>query len=154
MLALAACLLASALFAAKQRDWKTGKVIDSTMSQNSYVTGAVTNSSANGGITATTIGNTTTGTANAQSTSSTTVQRVTVQRNELLILGDDYSYIIEDTHRKGGPLLATALANRKHGCRFIVGDDIKYAQEKGDLWVIDADGKECKVPIVRQQKRQ
>jgi hypothetical protein len=44
-----------------------------------------------------------------------------------------------------------ALANRKHGCRFVIGEDIKYAQEKGYLWVLDPDGKECKIPIIRQQ---
>jgi hypothetical protein len=46
------------------------------------------------------------------------------------------------------------IANRRHGCRFIVGDNVKYSQEKGDLWVLDADGKEFKVPILRQERRE
>jgi hypothetical protein len=92
-------------------------------------------------------------TATGQSTSTTSIRRVAVQTNELLIEGDDYSYVVQDSRRKGGPILATALANRKHGCRFVVGEDIKYAQEKGDLWVLDADGKECKISILKQVKK-
>jgi hypothetical protein len=46
-----------------------------------------------------------------------------------------------------------AINNRHHGCRFIVGEDIKYAQEKGYLWVLDPDGRECKIPIMRQQAK-
>jgi len=45
------------------------------------------------------------------------------------------------------------IANHRHGCRFVVGDDVKYSQERGDLWVLDADGKECKEPILRQERR-
>ena len=77
---------------------------------------------------------------------------MTVQTNELLIAGEGYLYVISDDRRKGGPILSTALHNRHHGCRFIVGEDVKYAQEKGDLYAIDADGKECKTTILRQQK--
>jgi len=170
------CMLAiasPAFCAQKERAWKVGRVLDSAMSQATYVTGAFTNTSGS----ATTVGNstaTTTGSAtmlghtanfgsttntsgiattSAHSTSTTMLQHVTVQTNELVVVGDDYLYIIQDTRRKGGPLLATALANRKHGCRFIVGEDIKYSQEKGDIWVIDPDGKECKETILRQEKK-
>jgi len=40
---------------------------------------------------------------------------------------------------------------RSH-CRFIVGDDVKYRQEKSMLRVVDADGKECTGEIVRQER--
>jgi hypothetical protein len=71
-----------------------------------------------------------------------------------MIVADKYFYVIRDTLSYiPGALLGNALANRKHGCRFIVGEDIKYAQEKGYLWVLDPDGKECKIPILRQQLR-
>jgi hypothetical protein len=45
------------------------------------------------------------------------------------------------------------IVNRKHGCRFIVGEDIRYSQQKGYLWVLDPDDKECKTEIIRQEKR-
>lgn len=67
-------------------------------------------------------------------------------------MGADYVYTVQDSTRRGGGLLTTALANRKHGCRFIVGDEIKYAQEKRKLCVLDADGKECGLDIVRQER--
>lgn len=154
-LTLALALLVSG--AKKERTWKTGRVLDSNTTQQSYVTGSVTNTTGTATATgsSTTLGSTTVGTAAAsgQSTSTTTVQRVSLKTNQLLIVGDDYLYIIEDTVRTHVYLLAKKLAERHHGCRFIVGEDIKYSQEKGDLWVIDADGKECKTPIVRQEKK-
>jgi hypothetical protein len=146
-------------FAAKEaRTWKTAKVLDSATSQQSFVTGSVTNTSgtATTNGSSTTMGSTTTGTATTtgHSTSTTALQRVTIQANELVLVGDDYLYVVRDERRKGGPVLATAIHNRHHGCRFIVGEDVKYSQEKGELWILDADGKECKVPILRQQKKE
>jgi len=139
--------------------------MDSALSSAVYVTGAVTNTSgtatASGTGTATTTGAGTTvmsgtATASGQSTSSTAIQRIAVQANELLIVADKYLYVVRDSKSYVSGLdamLRNAIANRKHGCRFVVGEDIKYAQEKGDLWVLDSDGKECKVAILRQQVR-
>ena len=173
LLLLNGAFMAVAFGGHKERSWKTAHVLDSTVSLERYVTGAVTQT--NG--TATSVGaSTTTGEATAvsiggvtaaagssstssvattagNSTSTTRLQNVTIQSNELLLVTDEFLYIIRDERRRGGPLLATAIANRHHGCRFIVGDDVKYSQEKGDLWVLDADGKECKVPILRQERR-
>jgi hypothetical protein len=139
------------IFAAKKdRDWKTGKVADSAMSSGEYTRGATTTA-------------TTTGTVSPDygagsivhgtTTATTTVRRVKVDTNNLIILGDDYTYTVQDSTRHGGGLLTTALANRKHGCRFIVGDEIKYAQDKHRLHVLDADGKECRLDVVRQERR-
>jgi hypothetical protein len=153
VIVLAAAVIPAMPAAKKERAWKLGMVRDSSTSQETYATGAVTSTNANGTVNATTTGGNTSGTVNARSTSTTSIQHVTVKINELLIAGDDYLYIIQDSRRQGGPILATALRNRKHGCRFIVGEQIKYAQEKSDLWVLDVDGKECKVPILRQEKR-
>jgi hypothetical protein len=50
--------------------------------------------------------------------------------------------------------LTRALANRKHGCRYIVGNAIQYAQEKNILYVRDTDGKEGELDIVRQERLQ
>jgi len=165
------CVLPLALSAAKDRDWQIGRVLDSAMSRQVYTLGSITNTSgsatasgvatANTTSTATTIGNTTalqsstsvnsTAAASGQSTSYTAIQRAAVQTNELLIVTHRYLYVIEDTRTYAPGFLINALANRKRGCRFVVGEDIKYAQEKGYLWVLDPDGKECKVPIMRQQ---
>jgi hypothetical protein len=71
----------------------------------------------------------------------------------VIVVGDDYVYTVQDSIQKGGGLLTRALANRKRGCRFIVGEEIQYAQDKGNLSVLDADGKECKLQIIRQEKR-
>jgi hypothetical protein len=173
LLTLTLALALLAFGAKKERNWKTGRVLDSNTTQQSYVTGSVTNTTGTattvGGSTATTsgssirVGNTTTmsssttasgsATTTENSTSTTSLQRVSLKTNELLIVGDDYLYIIEDTVRTHVYLLAKKLAERHHGCRFVVGEDVKYSQEKGDLWVIDADAKECKVAILRQEKK-
>lgn len=71
----------------------------------------------------------------------------------MIIAGEDYVYNVEDVEERGGvPAVAIghAIANRHHGCRFVVGVQIKYAQEKSKLFVVDADGKECKVSILRE----
>jgi len=53
----------------------------------------------------------------------------------------------------GGKYAYTILDQQKHGRRFIIGDDVKYAQDKRKLYVLDADGKECKLDIIRQERR-
>ena len=96
-------------------------------------------------------------------TTRTTVDRASVKTNRLVIVGDPYAYEVEDSIKRGGPTqgsegagyqLGRILANRKHGCRFIVGEDIKYSQEKDKLVVLDPDGKECRLDIVRQERVQ
>jgi hypothetical protein len=171
--ALLTCM-SVAVVAAKDRAWQLGRVLDSALSRQIVTLGSVTNTSGtttasgvavgNTAGTATTVGNTTTlqgttaingsATASSQSTSYTAIQRAAVQNNELLIVTDRYLYVIEDSrsYMPGRPLM-NAINNRHHGCRYIVGEDIKYAQEKGYLWILDPDGRECKVPIVRQQAK-
>ena len=39
-----------------------------------------------------------------------------------------------------------------HSCRFVIGDYVRYAQDRGKLFVIGADGTECKFDIVRQER--
>jgi hypothetical protein len=55
---------------------------------------------------------------------------------------------------ESGPLLRKAIDNHKRACRFVIGDDIKYVQEKSKLIVLDPDGKECNLDIVRQARLQ
>jgi hypothetical protein len=145
---------ARVLAAEKARDWKTGKVLGSAVDKGTYATGSTTSGSINGTVSPDYGGGST---LNATTTANTRVRNVTVKTNTLIILGDDYAYTIEDATQRtdslrAGSLLGTALANRKHGCRFIVGEDIKYAQEKDRLYILDADGKECRLDILRQEK--
>jgi hypothetical protein len=71
-----------------------------------------------------------------------------LQVNQLALVGDEYTYTVQEAkvRSNGSPLgdIASALENRRHGCHFIVRDDVTYWQEKSTLHVIDADGKECK----------
>ena len=114
-------------------NWKTAKVLDSATAK-------------------TLAESQTTGTGVAASSMSFP----TVNDKQLMLLGDEFSYLIEDT-RMGGPtsaigLAARAISNKHHGCHFIVGDGVKYWQEKTTLHVLDADGKECKVEVLRQER--
>lgn len=120
---------AALLSAGKHAEYKTAKVLDSAVTRETHSDGAITGS---------------------------VFHDVTVQTDQLLLVADDYYYVVADTRERSqnlGRALATKLTERHHGCRFIVGETVKYAQDKGDLYVLDVDGKECKVAIVRQQKR-
>jgi hypothetical protein len=138
-----------ALAANKNRDWRIGKVADSAVTTREYTKSATTTATTTGTISpdygaGSTVRSTT--------TANTVVRHVEIDTNKLIVVGADYIYTVQDSTQHGGGLLTTALANRKHGCRFILGDDIKYAQDKRNLYVLDADGRECRLNIVRQEK--
>jgi hypothetical protein len=80
----------------------------------------------------------------------------TISDTQLMILAPEFAYVIEDTRVTGKTsligLTERAISNRHHGCRFIVGDDVRFWQEKAILHVIDTDGKECKVEVLRQER--
>jgi hypothetical protein len=71
--------------------------------------------------------------ADQQPTTGKLLNQVTVRESEVRIVGKDYEYLAYDGTSAETGLLTRSLANRKHGCRFIVNDDIKYAQEKTKL---------------------
>lgn len=132
--------LATCVHAADKRDWKTGKVLDSQAAKTYVVSGASSNDWAGNGT-------------------EIQVRHMAIQSTQLVILGAEYSFVIDDSVEKAVGLqvqgsLTRALANRKHGCRYIVGNAIQYAQEKNSLYVRDVDGKECKLDIVRQERLQ
>jgi hypothetical protein len=151
---LFAILLAAPGICAKKevRDWKTGRVLDSHLAKSSVATGSTTNT--NG--TATVNASDTSATVSGQSTSSTRIDFADIRDNQLVILGDEFAYVVEDTRVSGGhgllSITAHAISNRKHGCRFIVGDNVEYSQTKGTLYILDADQKECKLDILRQER--
>jgi len=158
---LTAIAASSALAAKKDLAWKTGKVLDSQAAKTYFQSGATTNGSSDttASGSAVTYGNITTSSAAAHTNSSaeTQIHHMAIQSTQLLIVGNEYAYLVNDDVEKavGSPLrgsLSRAIANRKHGCRYIVGDSIQYAQEKNNLWVTDGDGKKCKLEIVRQER--
>jgi hypothetical protein len=136
--------------AKKERDWKTGKVADSTVSSSEYTRGATTTARTTGTVSPDYGAGST---VNANTTATTTVRHVEVDTNNLIVVGADYIYTAQQSTQHGGGLITT-LVNLKRSCRFIVGDEIKYDQDKRHLYVVDADGRECKLEIVRQERRQ
>lgn len=136
LLALAVTILAGD----KEHDWKTGKVLDSQLAKSWVPVGETTVSS----------------TTETTGVSTTRIDFANIRDNQLVIIGDEFAYVVEDTRVSGGHglvgITAHAIANRKHGCRFIVGDDVKYWQDRAILHVVDADGKECKADVIRQER--
>jgi hypothetical protein len=137
--------LPALLLGAKDQDWKTGKVLDSATAKTYVQTGATTNT------TVTPSGN------SADATSRTTIQNMAIRDTQLAIVSDDFAYVVEDTRTQSGfstvhGAIIHAVSGRHHGCRFIVGDSVKFYQEKAILHVIDADGKECKTEVLRQER--
>lgn len=97
-----------------QHEWKTGKVLDSRLVKSSVPVGATTDSNSTavttGQSTSTTIGSTTdtTGTAvtSGQTTSSTQIVFANIRDNQLVILGNEFAYVVEDRASLVGPSLA------------------------------------------------
>jgi hypothetical protein len=153
----------STAYAAKQIDWKTGRVLDTQSAKTFVQTGSSTqaNATANtfGTASSTTSGNfssgTYSGTTGVHGTSETQIHSMTIQETQLLIVTNEFLYVVTDTVQKGIGLngsLARAIANRKHGCHVIVNDPVQYSQDKSTLLLMDVDGKVCKMEIVRQER--
>jgi hypothetical protein len=120
-------VLATLLIAGKQQpEWQTGKIADAS-SVSSYI-------------------------------QTSTNRPTTIHDAQVVIIGSEYAYVINDSTSRspliggGQSPVVRAIANRGKGCRYIVGDPIKYWQEKDKLHVRDADGKECKLDIIRQER--
>lgn len=64
---------------------------------------------------------------------------ITVTTAELSITGAGYIFTVRD-------------ADSKKPCRYIVGDNVKYVQDKLLMYLIDADGTECKGQIMKQER--
>ena len=127
-------LTASEVVAAeKPRDWQTGKVLDSQSQR--YFAGTVGSGSTNGTV------NTDTGTYHDQSNnSSTAIYRV---YETFLIEGDQYVYLAQEHLRWRWSKAANVTVN----------GPVKYAVEKRKLYVVDEDGKEHEMDIVKKTLR-
>jgi hypothetical protein len=144
-----------------KRVWNTGTVLDSASSRTYLTTGATTQSSATTSGSATAVSNgamtTASGVATTNQTTTTAIHHTVVQDTQLLIVGVDYEYVVDDPVLRsvGNPLhgsLTRAIANRGHGCRFVIGEYALYWQDGSRLHLLDRDGKECKLDIVRQER--
>jgi hypothetical protein len=134
---LAALLLANAAAGAeKQRDWQTGKVLDSERSR--YFAGTV--GSANTTGTAQANGNY--GTYQGQTKSSQTAVYRTYET--FLIEGESYAYLAQERLRWRWSKPANLTVN----------GPVKFAVEKRKLFVIDEDGKEHDMEIIKKVLRQ
>jgi hypothetical protein len=124
--------LASATAADKQRDWQTGKVLDSE--RNRYFVGTVGNANTTG--TAQINGNN--GTYQASTTSSQSALYKVYET--FLIEGDSYAYLAQERLRWRWSKPANLTVN----------GPVKYAVEKRKLFVVDEDGKEHEMEIVKK----
>ena len=136
IVSLATVFVSLALAAEKQRDWQTGKVLDSQRSR--YFAGTVGNANTTG--TAQANGNYGTYQGNTNS-SQTAVYRVF---ETFLIEGDTHAYLAQERLKWRWSKPANLTVN----------GPVKYAVEKRKLFVMDEDGKEHEMEIVKKTIRQ
>jgi len=121
------------LSGAKQRDWQTGKILDSQRQR--YFAGTVGSGSTNGTV------DEGSGTYRGQTNSSSTaVYRVF---ETFVIEGDKYVYLAQERLRWRWSKAANVTIN----------GPVKYPAEKRRLYIIDEDGKEHEMEIVRKTLR-
>jgi hypothetical protein len=119
--------------AEKQRDWQTGKVLDTNRQR--YFAGTVGNSNSNGTVDSS---------GNYHGNSSggeTAIYRVF---ETFVIEGDQYVYLAQERLRWRWSKAANVTVNGA----------VKYAVEKRKLFVMDEDGKEHEMEIVKKTLRQ
>jgi hypothetical protein len=129
-------ILTTAFAATKERDWQTGKVVDTE--RNSYFAGTVGSTN-------------TTGTAQANGNygtyqGTTTTSHTAVYRvyETFIIEGDTYAYVAQERLRWRWSKPANLTVN----------GPVKYAVEKRKLYVIDDDGKEHEMEVMKRILKQ
>jgi hypothetical protein len=154
-----------------KHSWQFGTVLDSQSAKTYGQTGSstqtqgtsVTSGSSSVSGSAVSVGGTTSfsgsGSVNAttrsRESSETQIHGMALQETELLIVNKDFLFVVSDVAEKGSGLygsLSRAIYNRKHGCHIIVNDPIDFYQEKTNVYVLDVDGKECKMDLIRQER--
>jgi hypothetical protein len=120
------------LSAGKEHDWQTGKVLDTQRQR--YFAGTVGSGNSNGTVSDS-------GTYSGQTNSSSTaVYRVF---ETFVIEGDQYVYLAQERLRFRWSKAANVTVN----------GPVKYAVEKRKLYVMDEDGKEHEMEIVKKTLR-
>jgi hypothetical protein len=87
----------------------------------------------------------------APSVTTTQINGITLKETQLLIVGSDYLFAVSDN----APVAFGALGMKGVGrrpCPLAVNDPVTYARERDILYVLDMDGKECKMAIIRQER--
>ena len=135
-IAVAVVSVNMAVAAEKQRDWQTGKVLDSQRSR--YFAGTVGNANATG--TAQANGNYGT----YQGNTNTTQTAVYHTYENFVIEGDTLVYLAQERLRWKWSKPANLTVN----------GPVKFAIERRKLFVIDEDGKEHEMEIVKKVLRQ
>lgn len=136
MLLVIFSMATTVIAAEKQRDWQTGKVVDTE--RNRYFAGTIGNSN-------------TTGTAQAngnygtyQGTTTTTHTAVYRVYETFIIEGETYAYVAQERLRWRWSKPANLTVN----------GPVKYAVEKRKLYVVDDDGKEHEMEVVKRILKQ
>jgi hypothetical protein len=125
--------MTSSLRAEKQRDWQTGKVLDTQRQR--YFAGTVGSGSTNGTVDGDS------GTFRGQTdNSSTAIYRVF---ETLVIEGEKYVYLAQERLRWRWSKAANVTVNGA----------VKYAVERRKIFVMDEDGKEHEMEIVKKTLR-
>ena len=130
-------IAATALIAAKPLHWQTGKVLDTQ--RNRYFAGTVDSGTASGTATTTGVATgtvTTTGSVWSQQ-SSTALYRV---YETFVVEGEDYVYVASERMRW----------RWSHPANLAVNGPVKYAVDGRKLIVIDDDGKQHEMEIVKR----
>jgi hypothetical protein len=135
VLALTMSFSVTGISAEKQRDWQTGKVLDTERSR--YFAGTVGSSNTTGNLDVT--GDS--GTYRGQTSGSqTALYRV---YETFVIEGDQYVYLAQERLRWRWSKPANLTVN----------GPVKYAVEKRKLFVVDEDGKEHEMEIIKKTLR-
>lgn len=129
-LVLAALMAVVAFGAPKQRDWQTGKVLDTDRQR--YFAGTVGSGNTNGTVDGDS------GTYRAQTNSSSTAVYRVFQT--FVIEGEKYVYLAQERLRWRWSKPANVTVN----------GPVKYAVEKQKLYVMDEDNKEHEMEIVKK----
>jgi hypothetical protein len=131
--------LAYPCFGAKKRDWQPGKVLDADVYEYQTQSGSHTGGRVDGK-----------GNVGLDTTNSTE----TVKQTRYVIIGGSYRYVVEETNASSdwGPDHALITRRLRRRCHLIVGDSIQFAEDRTTLRLIDADGRECKLEVLRQER--
>ncbi len=83
------------------------------------------------------------------------------EETQWLIMGTKYSYVVATPpptrlmnfpHTDTNPAVQALKHPRREYCRFVVGDPVKYSQNRGVLVAVDADGRRCVLDILSQER--
>lgn len=107
--------------------WSTGRVTDIQDGPSTYVETGASRPNYDGGV-----------------AKHSTVSEVRSMR--VLLAGDVFNFTVDGVSR------SIELGFARKNCRFIVGDDVRYRDEKDKMHIVDADGKDCEGQIVRQER--